>query len=198
MLTRRTRQYFAALIQIFIGCQISASSDVSDSLSPVILDETQLQQSYYSADILPHCIIEFAPAYADETCFVEPNEVPGKELQILHRRFLTNVERLEREGGEYNKLGFHDDHALFDEAMCTLGFRGSCALQTLLGQYDAEVIPADALMSLVAGREVTYSETPGTIHPIDYDPKNYEHFCIVIKNGIEILKKELDEWISVD
>lgn len=169
------------------------------SVTRVQLDSHLLQRSYFSADVLPHCVIRLAENYGKDTCFSDKADKinntgntgnTGKEksqFKILHQRFMENVRKLQREGGEHTKLP-NNKYALYHEATCTLGFHTSCALRDVLGvRYNDRM--ADAVLYWVSGEKSKYLETQSDIYPKEYDPENYEHFKFVIEKGVRVKEK---------
>ncbi len=187
----------------FVVSQISVGEAMpGGSVTRVQLDSHRLQRSYFSADVLPHCVIRLAENYGKDTCFSDKEDntdntdktnKTGKNkppFKILHQRFMENVRKLQRDGGEHTKLP-NNKYALYHEATCTLGFHTSCALRDVLGvRYNDRM--ADAVLYWVSGEKSKYLETPSDIYPKEYDPENYEHFKSVIEKGIRIKEKQLD------
>lgn len=185
----------------FVVSQVSVGEAIQGaSVTRVQLDSHRLQRSYFSADVLPHCVIRLAENYGKDTCFSDKTNRTdkigkigkiGKEkppLKILHQRFMENVRSLQREGGEHTKLP-NNKYALYHEATCTLGFHASCALRDVLGVRYNDTM-ADAVLYWVSGEKRKYLETPSDIYPKEYDPENYEHFKSVIEKGICMIEKQ--------
>lgn len=185
----------------FVVSQISVGEAIQgESVTRVQLDSHRLQRSYFSADVLPHCVIRLAEKYGKDTCFSGKADKinntgntgnTGEKkppFKILHQRFMENVRSLQREGGEHTKLP-NNKYALYHEATCTLGFHASCALRDVLGVRYSDRM-ADAVLYWVSGEKSKYLETPSDIYPVEYNPENYEHFKSVIEKGIRMMEKQ--------
>ncbi|WP_444896250.1 hypothetical protein [Microbulbifer sp. SSSA005] len=173
----------AASIGLIIFSVVGSANE--NSLAPVILSEDKLLESYFSADMIPHCAVELSTLYREDECYMSQGEERGVELKIIHRRFLKNIVRLEENGGEYKKLP-EDSYALYSEAICSLGIVRSCALDEIL-RGDGVDVSARSVIYLMSGEAQEYYEELDGVYPKNYDPKNYEHFNKVVNSGLKIL-----------
>ena len=168
------------LIILTTGC----TTHTTTKLMPVTLPNEALLKSHYTAEIIPHCIIELAPRYDKNVCFISKNEDEHENKYFtLHSRFVESMSKVEVRGAPF-VTSPENRFSKRQEAICTLGILRSCALEDLIVKSGSEITP-ETIMYVVTGEEVEYLVEDNNYYPINYDPKKFEHFELVIKNAIK-------------
>jgi hypothetical protein len=153
--------------------------------SPIILTQQQLTTKYYSAETVPSCTLLLSPTQVDRKCYMSKSESQSSELETLHHRFLDNIRKLEKNGGEYLKQS-DDKNAIYEEAFCTLDVLNSCALENVIRKNNSPIL-ASKIMFAVSGYEMEFDET-ASLYPANYNPKNFNDFSLVINNKLNSKK----------
>ncbi len=176
------------MTMVAVCLALAGHTAFANDLRKVELSDSALSKRYFSADVVPHCVITLAAEFKNNACFLGENKKYESAYHELHQHFLANVEALRRDGGEYEKLA-KDKYALYHEAICTLGFRESCALREVLGEAYSRKAKS-ALLYFVSGERYKYLENPLQVYPEDYNPENFEHFKTVVNNGVRKIKSQ--------
>jgi hypothetical protein len=174
----------AAIILAISGCSSDRSLRAHPAL--VTMGDASLDETHFSADAVPPCLLEVRHFATEDACFGSTAEISDDKYRTLHERLVRSVRRFDRKGGGYTQLP-QDKYSLVFEAICTFGFLRSCALDEILMELGV-VMSRQSVPYVVTGEALEYHEVLDGVYPEEYDPMEFEHFQHVLKEALQRLE----------